>query len=1001
MPTITNKTVSLDPILQRVLNTNVDQWNEFFAPQLIKPIFVKLAEAIITADFFVLDYNFSKFLDFLTTYVKTQLTQEKLAVIDVEILAKFDHLLQQIQARVINHFELDARQRDLLTRYLQFLHLLMENEHRCLFFKSKIKFDVGDLHAISSMLQRNAMTIDDVLIEKYTALLKLSFDVPKFLEEYSPISRHIASLAKASFWNPAINSHILITKIFNVLGYQGQLLDYYRNDTRFNISNALLAQATEDLSDQAIRLQTYFFSHLSQRQDINKSLLQHYLYSHFFKVLYAKYLDKLNALADDKSLMPYVKVDYRALPNHLDCVDYFSPDYKVRIEYADLSEQAAKMACQAITCSQASHQAWKASLSLKLPSYRSDYIFRVGSSDKDYENFPYAYGYTPLGGGFYISGQLKNNSVSGTAYSYWGKSSHNFINVARHEAVHHDNYRLYRESLRVNSRISAFTNRNFDEGLAVLFAGGACAPGYIDQDLRNITAPRLETLLQREYIGYGTSWLYNNYLIQQYPHFYVDLLSIDRDDFEDKWTALLNKTQPFADWLTSLKQTCQQAPKELSLENCPSIYLKDYLPAVMTNSAVTRAPLGRTSHFFSSSFTTKSQDVDEMGRALIFKIHENNLAEFQRLLNAGANPNYRDLHTGNTPLHYLFYYRHCNAQWAQLLLAAGAKIVPNTEGALAYRMAEETCSSEQLASIKEVFDEFASHLDTTTSSPGKTSNETKLEVYLPKQKPLIIVLPLSSLHALLSGAVSAFSDEAVNRYKECYPYLPALIRYGVKPLVLSMASASMDSLLLGSARFIGLEEVGSSFLSYFAINYFGLLIAQPIERTLVKKIKNKVLNFLLPVLLYTSLLNPGLLLSEGFMEQLIPLIFMPLVNGLLFQLSKLGTHTWMDKFFPENSTANDAKGTYVAYELDDNLNLFEENPVKFTFKRIDMPVEAPQSFKTFGREQPAPLLPTKQVPKLPLFSSIFSPQPINSLTSPPTQEELAEMGITTPECRYS
>ena len=204
-----------------------------------------------------------------------------------------------------------------------------------------------------------------------------------------------------------------------------------------------------------------------------------------------------------------------------------------------------------------------------------------------------------------------------------------------------------------------------------------------------------------------------------------------------------------------------------------------------------------------------------------------------------------------------------------------------------------------------------------------------------------MVLPLSSLHALLSWTVSAFSDEAVNRYKECYPYLAALVRYGIKPLALSMASASMDSFLLGSARFIGLEEVWSNFLSYFAINYFGLLIAQP---TLVKKIKNKVLNFLLPVLLYTSLLNPGLLLSEGFMLQLIPLIFMPLVNGLLFQLGSLGTHTLMDKFFPEDLSANHSEPAYVSYELDgrpkkmissdENSNLFTENSLSFAFTGV-------------------------------------------------------------------
>ncbi|MGB9087387.1 MAG: ankyrin repeat domain-containing protein [Candidatus Aquirickettsiella gammari] len=993
MPTISSAATPFDSSLQVILNTTANQWSSYFVPQKIKPIFSKISTAISMPGF-INDEQLNKFLDFLTGYVKSELTRKKLLIVDVEILPKLDQLWQQIQKKMIDRVQLDRAAKDIFSNYLQFLHLLMGNEHRNLFTQSAIKFDATDLHAISKALQVNVTDLDESLIAKYTALLSLSFDVPKFLKQYQLIASAIFDLAKAIFLNTAINSHMIMTQFFKLLGYQGQLLDYYRNDSRFDIDDRLLTNATQDLKYKAIDLQTYFLNHLAQREDINKPLLQHYLYSYFFKVLYKKYPHRISDLVKNKSLAPYIKTDYVALPHYFDCTNYLPLNYKVRIEYDDLSQDVAKMACQAIVCSQESYRTWKSSSSAKSLTHQSDYVFRVGGSYDKYQNFPYAYGHTPRGGGFYIAGVLENSSVTGTGYSYWGESRHNFIDVARHEAVHHDNYRFYKESVSVNAKISYFLNRNFNEGLAVLFAGGACAPGYINQDLHNITAPRLETLLQSEYIGYGISWLYNNYLMQQYPGFYADILSLSQDNFKNKWTAILNNDQRFTHWITYLNQTCQQAPKELSLDDCPSIYLKDYLPSVITTER-----LPRTSRFVPTVLTEKSKTAEELGRELIFEIYSNKINDFQRLLNAGANPNYRDPHDGNTPLHYLFYYGRCNAQLVQLLLAAGAKISNNNEGKSPYRLAIETCTVEELQTIKEVFDTFAPVPNTTTFDSG----ETGIVTYRPKSSRVTLVFPLYALSSLLSGSVSAFSDEAGRRYKASYPYLPAFMRYGIKPIALSMASASLDSLLLGTANSVGLEAVWSSFLSYFAINYLGLLIAQPIERALAKKIENKIINFLLPVLLYTSLLNPGLLFSEGFIMQWIPLIIMPLMNALLFQLGSLGTHTLMDKFFPEDLSTNHSKPTYLAYGLDgtptelissdENSNLFRENPVSFTFSEVHTSTEEQQSFLTFGYEKPAPPLPAKQASKLQRFSSIFSRQPISCLPPAPTQQELAEMGI--------
>ncbi|MFM2322235.1 MAG: hypothetical protein RLZZ225_388 [Pseudomonadota bacterium] len=995
MPTIRSAATPLGTNLPSILNTSVDQWPDHFIRQTIKSIFDEASRIISSQDFFT-DEQLNKFLKFLTVYVKSELTSEKLSSIeDTELLQKFDWFLQGIQKRMLDLTERQVN-KEVFSNYLQFLHLLMENKYRDLFTRSEIKFAANDLQAIATVLQRYADHLDENLIKKYSDLLKLSFDVPKFLKQSQPIASGVVALAKACFLNKKLNRHELITQFFKLLGYQGQLLNYYHHDSRFNISAALLTQATDYLATQAIDLQTYLFNQTHQTQEFNKPLLQHYFYSYFFKELHKENAANFSALAKNPSWSPYMKTDYVALPHHFDCSAYLPADYQVRLEYADLPQDILQMACQAIACSQKSHKAWKSSLNLNLPTFHSKYVFRLGNSYEDYERFPYAYGYPPLGGGFYISGGLENNTVAGTGYSYWGNSAHNFINVARHEAVHHDNYRLYRESLRVNRRISTFINRNFDEGLAVLLAGGACTPGYVNKDLFSIPPLNLQTLLQNEYIGYQTSWLYNNYLLQQHPSFYADQLRLNGADFNNTWSAILNNQhQAFINWRHDLNQTCQHAAKELSLENCPSIYLKDYLPQAITKTAVTTERLPRTSHFSASFFTTRSPD--SLGRELILKIHANNISEFQHLLIAGANPNYRDPYNGNSVLHYLFHYDRCDAQWLQLLVEAGAQITANNAGKSAYDLAAERCTVDALQAIKEILTRFESNVTT-----AKT-HETEIVTYQPKPSQVTLVLPLYALSSLLTGAVSAFSDEAGRRYKASYPYLPAVICYGIKPVVLSMASASMDSLLLGTANRIGFDEVASSFLSYFAMNYLGLLIAQVIEHACAKKIENKVISFLLPVLLYTSLLNPGLLFSEGFITQWMSLLVMPIINGLLFQLGRLGAHKLLDSFFPENLTANDLESTYVAYNidgtpknhelLDDSLNL--SMGVQFTFESVDASEKKQPRLETF-RYEAAPPLPPKQTPKLQRWSIFNRQSSADYLPLPPTAQELAEIEKTMP-----
>lgn len=927
----------IDKILKDVLDTAENKWNYFFLPHRIKGVLAKLANQIQTENFFTSSYSINKFLDFLKTYVKANLNHGQLDSIDIDILREFNQVCMSLQERIINHTTgLDESQQEIIGNYLNFLRQLMENEHRNLFAKPEIKLNSTNIQSIAGMLRSNSASINADLIHQYISLLRLSFDVPELLVKYE-VGLNILPLAKACFLNKNIDVHVAATQFFYVLGYQGQLLDYYKNDPRFNITEQLLNKATNNLKHQAIALQQYFFNNLNQRGEIDKPLLQHYLYVQFFKVIYKKNPTQLATLKVDSSLSYYIKVDYIELPNSLDCRDYLSADNKVIIEYKNLNAGIPEIACQAIACSSRSYEQWQNSIGLH-PTTKSRYIFRVGDSYQKY-SFTYAYGESPRAGGFYLSGEVKNNTVNGVAYSYFG-NNHQFIDVSRHEEVHHKNFRLQLAAQKLNPHTTSFLNRNFNEGLAVLFAGGACAPDYRSQDFSNTTAPSLEILLKSEYIGYSTSWLYNNYFIQRYSdsdaNIYSDLLSLNQSVFTNKWTHILTQdTDRFINWLPYLKQVCKAAPKELSIENCPSIFLKDYLPAELKNPLITttshRSPrktmpqiTPRTTVSVKSNIeiqTSRPAFYDDYF-SLMQAIPAKNATEIDRIFHhtnysIASIVNFKNPERGfETPLHYAFgvYGKNCSELIIQKLCSFGA--LPNfidERNTTAYAMSK---NCDNWPKIKNIFDNQIQNLKKSTEN-----NETGLIAYQQKKLAISISIPLS---AVVSGVIAGGWEEVTKRHSGQYPLLPSIIFYRLKPASLAMGSAAMNSLLVGSAASIGLEDAWLSFACYLGMNYLGLMLAQLGEKA-TKKIQNKLLNILMPIVLYTFFLNPGLLitlLSEGFGIESLQAVMMSflsmLSSGILFKVGEYGSLKAIGKFFPVDTvdSANSSGDYFLRYPLD-------------------------------------------------------------------------------------
>ena len=295
-------------------------------------------------------------------------------------------------------------------------------------------------------------------------------------------------------------------------------------------------------------------------------------------------------------------------------------------------------------------------------------------------------------------------------------------------------------------------------------------------------------------------------------------------------------------------------------------------------------------------------DADAMGRELIFKIAANNFTAFKTLIKKGANINFRDENTGNTLLHFVYYYGQCAVEYLKLLLEKGAKISRNKEGQFPITLAEKNCNAAEFQKIKEIFDR-----DTTTPFNFTNQNPKKPAALPYDQQKWAITIGMPIL-AVINGILAGGFQELAQRYKE-RPYFRNVIFY-VQPIIFALPGAAMNSWVFGNAADVGIEDACLSVMFYVGINYLGLMFAQ-LGENFTKKFQSKVLNLLIPILLYTFYFNPSLiikLLSEGFkgvgfQAELMPLLA-TLSSGGLFKFGKFGSKKLINKFFRNNTTSS-------------------------------------------------------------------------------------------------
>lgn len=110
---------------------------------------------------------------------------------------------------------------------------------------------------------------------------------------------------------------------------------------------------------------------------------------------------------------------------------------------------------------------------------------------------------------------------------------------------------------------------------------------------------------------------------------------------------------------------------------------------------------------------------------------------------------------------------------------------------------------------------------------------------------------------------------------------------------------------MAPSLFSGTRNEWHSLAAYTGLNYFSLLLAQPINQKIAEKINNKWIAFLLQTLTWTFLWNPSLLTGEEFTTHIVPVLIVQFLSGIFFKTGEWLTESTIDYWnqFKKNSSA--------------------------------------------------------------------------------------------------
>lgn len=901
----------LEDNLKRISVSDSRDWSVWFDyPSRIKLVLTQLALQVQKINFFEFDYDITTFLKFLQEFLKTKPK-------DSAVLTKFNEVYQQLHYRFISQKYTNSNQTSLAFDYLTLLQTIMEPGQRYLLDRKEVAIYPRNLKEIATVVSQSG-SVNKHFIERYTSTLSLSFDSIRFLNAYQEAYEGISIIAKNLFLHENSEIHPLLTKLFSTLAYEVKLLDYYKDKITIGVP---IKTAQERIVQEIVALQDWFFFHLHTRSDISKSILQHYFFHDFLK----KTAETSLVARCTADLTAYCDANYTPLPRKMFCDTHLFPsNHTVVIEYANVAQDQLITACKAMACADQRHGQWLARSNISYTHFNtsirgSDYIYRVFPDETSYKRDVYAFGSKPYSTGFYTSKGLIGARAKGIGYAMWKAEPHSWISVSGHEYAHHLNFAALRDLLRI-----------FNEGLAYIVIHGICGDkGYISWLQQHIhTLTSLAPLLESDFIGYNPSFAFMSYLVDTQPVAFSVLLKLyqagKNSEFREKLAELVRTDTGLAAWLQSQLTICSDYPlQDLRAGDCPSISLKDYKNPLLESSSA-RPIITAPAQILVPTRSQKQlpEPIFQDYLRLMHALNENNTTKINTIAAKTRYPqifNYNDPRWG-TPLFYVLdrYREKCPPRLIESLMMHGASPTAcNKFGKTPYQVAQQIC--ENWSALKLVFDRFTQRPALTTEIPvistTMDSNTTELVVYKQKESAsleIIIPLPLSYF---FSGALSASLDRFSDSKKEKYPFFPSCMTYGLKPILFSLGNSIYDSLVLGSASTIHVEAQWSSFSAYLAMNYMGLVIAQPVSRGISVLVDQKIINkywnlatkFALQALTVIFLLNPGLFFSEEFMQRISFMMMLQIFNGVLFVAGELGTHALIDYINHSKDTSEASK----------------------------------------------------------------------------------------------
>lgn len=869
----------LDNNLRHVLQTESSQWaHYFFSTDTMRNVLDSLNNQIRDKNFFTEDYGMNTFLDFLKAYIKLKLTSS--ATSDSAILKKINIILEQFKTRIFYQRVFNKPHINMMVHFLDVLQLLFHSKHRYLFKKTipTLSFNATDLKRIAiTVVKKKNDTVDEFII-RYLDILKLSFDVTSFLNDYQQANEGITSIAKIIFLDQETSIPLLVTKFFSALAYEFTLLDYYQ----LELKNKNISMCQTDVLDATIDIQSYFLDQSDQRDDVSLPLLKYYFFKYFIKNIKLSPLLKNNY---SHRLSTYSNENFNPLPYRDECPSF--SNHRFIIKHSGLEKAKLEIVCQAKACADRNHNEWlkKIKKSQRLPT--SDYTLHIFSDARSFSRDIYRYvDFGPFSTGFFTGIFRNKTQAIGNAYVQYRSDPTSWWQVLAHEYAHHLNFRAF-----------GHIPRNFDEGLSYRLILDPCFnESFQDWLNKNYRFMSLALLSNQSFIGYNPSSLLMTYFVDTHHPGFAKLLNLYPNEaamIQSQLTQLIQEDTGFLQWLDTYRTRCAHHPfKALGQGDnyCPSLIA----PSSTQNGFIEKtsiAPQMTTVRNHSTgNFIQKKPSPETMAYDLILAIYNRDLLKFRALL-PKADVNYRDRYNGNTPLHYLYFYANCDTRYLNAILKYNPVMINNHAGLLPDALAERNCNSTQLQRIRTLFARYT------------PSNKTALIPYPEQPIAITVSIPLS---ALISGGISAGYKEIIERYQDDYPSLPYLIFYGLKPASLALGSAAMNVFVAGPVESMGLEETGLSFIYYLSMNYFGLIIAQLGEKT-AKKMKSQLGSFLITILCYTFFLNPGLLtalFSEGLSSQNFAGLVMPLLSmlssGIVFKTGEWGVQKGIKHCFPHS-----------------------------------------------------------------------------------------------------